>query len=356
MTGLKLLVVLGFVVGGVMLWAMPVFTADAAMTDRARKFINDHVARLRPLETSANLAWWYANISGKDEDFERKESAQNKIDEALADAAAFAEIKTLKQAADKGAIEDPIVARSVSLLYLQYLEKQVDPALLKKMVAKANAVEKAFNNYRAVVDGKEMTDSEVRRVLKESKNSARRRAVWEASKGVGAAVNADLRELVQLRNESARHLGFKNFHALQLYLNEQDGDALLRLFDELDALTAGPFRTAKSEIDARLAADCSVAVDELRPWHYHDPFFQESPAVFNADLDAPFAKADILDVCRRFYASIGLPIDDVIARSDLYEKKGKSPHAFCTDIDREGDVRVLANIVPNECCAWKRTF
>src|SRR5262249_18581881 len=25
----------------------------------------------------------------------------------------------------------------------------------------------------------------------------------------------------------------------------------------------------------------------------------------------------------------------------------KSPHAFCTDIDREGDVRVLANVVPN---------
>jgi peptidyl-dipeptidase A len=45
---------------------------------------------------------------------------------------------------------------------------------------------------------------------------------------------------------------------------------------------------------------------------------------------------------------MGMPIDDVIARSDLYEKPGKSPHAFCTDIDREGDVRVLANIVPNE--------
>jgi peptidyl-dipeptidase A len=49
-----------------------------------------------------------------------------------------------------------------------------------------------------------------------------------------------------------------------------------------------------------------------------------------------------------------LPIDDVIARSDLYEKKGKSPHAFCTDIDREGDVRVLANIVPNEY--WAATM
>jgi peptidyl-dipeptidase A len=84
------------------------------------------------------------------------------------------------------------------------------------------------------------------------------------------------------------------------------------------------------------------------PWHYHDPFFQESPAVFAANLDAPFARADIPAICRRFYASIGLPIEDVLARSDLYEKPGKSPHAFCTDIDRQGDVRVLANIVPNE--------
>ncbi len=26
----------------------------------------------------------------------------------------------------------------------------------------------------------------------------------------------------------------------------------------------------------------------------------------------------------------------MLARSDLYEKPGKNPHAFCTDIDREG--------------------
>ena len=58
--------------------------------------------------------------------------------------------------------------------------------------------------------------------------------------------------------------------------------------------------------------------------------------------------ADIQRICREFYAAIGLPIDDVLARSDLYEKPGKSPHAFCTDIDREGDVRVLANIRPTE--------
>jgi peptidyl-dipeptidase A len=324
------------------------------VTDKARMFIIAHEAKVRPLEVAAGLAWWNANVTGKDEDFKRKEEAQNRIDAALADRATFAALKYLKDAPAARQINDPLLARQIDLLYLQYLEKQVDPELLRQITAKANAVEKAFNVYRAKVDGKEMTDSEVRKILKESKNSNRRQAVWEASKGVGAKVASDLKDLVKLRNQAAVALGFKNFHALQLYLNEQDGPTLLKLFDDLDALTREPYRAAKAEIDEKLAVACGVNPAALMPWHYHDPFFQESPAVFTANLDAPFAKADILDICRRFYASIGLPIEDVLARSDLYEKPGKSPHAFCSDIDREGDVRVLGNIVPNEY--WASTM
>jgi peptidyl-dipeptidase A len=141
---------------------------------------------------------------------------------------------------------------------------------------------------------------------------------------------------------------------MQLSLAEQSQEQVLKLFDELDALTREPFAKAKAEIDGRLSQMLTIPVDELQPWHYHDPFFQESPAVFDADLDAVYAKVDILKLCRDFYAGIGLPIDDVIARSDLYERKGKSPHAFCTDIDREGDVRVLANITPSE--QWMGTM
>ncbi len=313
--------------------------------ERARKFVKAHEAKLRPLEVESNLAWWNANVSGKDEDFKKKEEAQNRIDEALADPVTFRELKEIKT---NGGIDDPILAREIDVLYLAYLEKQVDPALLKKIVALSNKVEKAFNVFRARVDGKEMTDSEVRKVLKTSKDSEQRRAVWEASKAVGALLESDLRALVKLRNQAAVKLGYKNYHALQLFLNEQNSDELIKLFDELDELTREPFRAAKSEIDAKLAADCNVKVDELMPWHYQDPFFQESPAVFAANLDAPYADADLPKLCSVFYASIGLPIEDVLGRSDLYEKKGKSPHAFCTDIDRQGDVRVLGNIVKNE--------
>jgi peptidyl-dipeptidase A len=311
---------------------------------KARAFIDEHVRTVAPKERAAALTWWNANISGRDEDFQAKERAQNELDAALSNPEKFTLLKEL----NGSSIPDPMVARQIAVLYLIYLEKQVDPRLLQQITAKANAIEKAFNAYRASVDGRSITDSEVRRVLKESRTSAERQSVWVGSKGVGPLVEADLKALVKLRNEAARKLGFPNYQALQLHLNEQSQEQILKLFDELDDLTREPFRKLKVEIDTKLAAQCGVLVDELRPWHYHDPFFQESPAIFAADFDSVYSHADILKLCRTFYSGIGLPIEDVIARSDLYEKPGKSPHAFCTDIDRNGDVRVLANIVPNE--------
>jgi peptidyl-dipeptidase A len=317
---------------------------------RAAQFLQMHEATVRPLEIEVNRLWWTANISGNDDDYRKKEEAETRLDVRLSDPKTFAELKAIKE----GRLSDPLVSRQIAVLYLQYLAKQVDPELLKAMLAKSNAVEKAFNVYRPKVDGKEMSDNDVREVLRHSTDSARRRAVWEASKGVGRILEPDLKELVKLRNQSARKLGFKDYHVMQLFLGEQSQEQVLRLFDELDALTRGPFQTAKAEIDAALAKSYGITVDDLRPWHYHDPFFQESPEVFGDNSDAVYAAVEILKVCREFYAGIGLPVDDVLRRSDLYEKPKKNPHAFCNDIDRQGDVRVLANIVPNK--EWLATM
>jgi len=56
---------------------------------------------------------------------------------------------------------------------------------------------------------------------------------------------------------------------------------------------------------------------------------------------------DLVDATRKYYESMGMSIDDILANSDMLEKDGKSPHAFCTHIDREGDVRVLCNMKDN---------
>ncbi len=329
---------------------IPAQTKSTSLDVQAQRIVDQHVDQVRPLEIALNRAWWEANTTGSDQAFAAKVAAQNALDKALGDKARFAALKQLRD----GTVVDPLLKRQIQLLYLVYLEKQVEPKLLEQMTATANAIEKAFNVYRAVVDNQSLSDSQVRDVLSTSSDQQMRRKAWEASKGVGAAVEQDLKRLVSLRNQAARSLGFADFHDMSLRLNEQSQADVLKLFDELDELTRQPFASMKEDIDRRLAAKYGISPSELLPWHYHDPFFQQPPAVYETNVDAVFAKTNILAICSRFYAGIGLPIDDVLQRSDLYEKPGKSPHAFCTDIDREGDVRVLANIVPNEY--WMTTM
>jgi peptidyl-dipeptidase A len=95
-------------------------------------------------------------------------------------------------------------------------------------------------------------------------------------------------------------------------------------------------------------------VSSIRPWHYDDLFFQEVPKVFEIDVDRFYRGRDILDIVERFYSGLDLEVGDIIARSDLYEKQGKDQHAFCTDIDRKGDIRILANIKDDEM--WTGTM
>ncbi|MCG8450558.1 MAG: M2 family metallopeptidase [Pirellulales bacterium] len=316
----------------------------------AEEFIREYETTVRPLNIASATAWWNANTTGDDEDFAAKEAIENRLNEVLSSPEQFDRLKKIRE----GAIEDPKLARQIELLYMTYLEKQVDLEILKRISSKETSIEKTFNTFRATIGEESFTDSQVRQVLRDSQDSAKRKQIWEASKEVGTKVASDLRELVLLRNQAARRLGFDNFHAMQLEINEQKQAQVLELFDQLDQLTRGPFARAKQEIDARLAEDYGISVDQLRPWHYHDPFFQEPPAIYHVDINAPFANTDILRICREFYRGIGLPIEDVIDRSDLYEKPKKSPHAFCIDVDREGDVRVLANITPTEY--WMSTM
>lgn len=313
----------------------------------ARSFIREYETKVRPVENDLSRAWWNANVSGNDEDYKVKEQTQNKLDALLSDSAQFGRLEKIRRDLAAGSEKpDALLVRQVEVLYLAYKAKQLDAALLMRISALENEVERKFNVFRAQVDGREMTDSEVMKVLKTSQDSEQRRKVWEASKAVGSAVVADLRAVVRLRNEAAVKLGFRDYFEMQLTLAEQEPAEVLRLFDELYELTREPFAKVKAEIDARLAANCGITVPDLRPWHYQDRFFQESPAIDDVDLDTCYATVDIAALTRDFYASFGLPVDGILARSDLYEKPGKCPHGFCCDVDREGDVRILENIVP----------
>src|SRR2546426_1187297 len=130
-------------------------------------------------------------------------------------------------------------------------------------------------------------------------------------------------------------------------LDELDERELFGLLDELERGTRPLFEAYKRDLDGRLARRFGTPVEDLRPWHYGDPFFQEAPAP-EYDLDPCFKGLELDRLTERFFGAIGLEVRDLLERADLYERPGKSQHAFCLSVDRASDIRVLCNLRPNE--------
>jgi peptidyl-dipeptidase A len=314
------------------------------MEKELREFISRLEAKAKPLMKEANLAAWNASVSGKDEDYTKSEQLQIKVSNLFANKEDFAELKRIRES---NLVTDSLLNRQIIVLYNAYLDNQVDTVKLAEKIRLETEIEKKFSNFRADVDGKQLTDNGIEDVLRNSTSSVELQKVWEAHKKIGTVVSDDIIKLVKLRNAIARELGFSNYHEMSLKLSEQDPAEISSLFDELESLTRDSFIQLKDEIDTYLARRDNIKKENLMPWHYQNRFFQEAPAIYSVDLDKYYRDQDIKVLTDAYYNSLGLNIDDILDRSDLYEKPGKNQHAFTTNIDNEGDIRVLCNIKPD---------
>jgi len=345
-----------FVLMGLVLLALAVWAAaakPAAPCDEAsfRQFLQAYEARVMPLSRDAALASFQASISGKDQDYERSAALQIQLNKASADAGEFARLKCFRSG---GQVREPLLKRQLDILYDTYLENQIPAAQMEAMVMLQAQIEQKFNTFRIRLGDQVLSDNDAGTILRTAIDSGRLEKVWKSSKEIGRLVAPDILKLVRLRNAAARQLGFANFQQMQLELGEQDPAQIEALFDELDELTRSSFAGLKRDIDAHLAARCGIASEQLQPWHYQDRFFQQAPVIYPVDLDAYYKDKDLVQIAKTFYAGIGMPVDDVIARSDLFEKPGKYQHAFSSDIDRSGDVRVLCSVKPDS--RWMDTL
>jgi len=321
-------------------------TEKEAMEAQARTFLKTYTEELAELEIRANLAEWQAANSGREEDFAAAATATLAVRKYHSDPAAYQRVRQLRAAASGlGEVE----RRSLELAELAYRRNQLPADLLERMVSLSKEIERLFGTFRAEVDGQRLSNNDLLERLGRETDSGRRQKLWEGLKQVGPVVAGKLVELAELRNQAAGQLGFANFWDMQIRLQEHDPAQLLAIFEELERLTRPAFAAMKTELDAELARRFGVPPAEMLPWHYDNPFFQAAPPSDEVDLDEFYAqlrKEDIVRIARDFYQQVGLPADDILGRSDLYEREGKDQHAFCTSINRAGDVRTLCNIKP----------
>ena len=327
-------------------------TKQAKMKQELADFIKKHDSVLIPLSKETNLAYWNAAISGKAEDWKTAETLQLEMVKLFANKESFARLEEIKIS---GLISDTLMARQLDVLYRQFLMAKADTAKLNEAVRMGTMIEQKYGNFRTEVKGKKLSDNDVEEILRSSKDVNQQKEVWMAQKQIGSVVAEDIKKLVKLRNEIARELGFKNYHSMSLTLSEEDPKEISALFEELDTLTKDAFAGVKGEIDDYFVNYYNLkSKDELMPWNYQNRFFQEAPRIYEVDLDKYYADKNLETLTTEYYAGIGLPIDRMLKNSDLYEKPGKNQHAFCTDIDNSGDVRVLCNIKPNSY--WMNTM
>jgi peptidyl-dipeptidase A len=308
-------------------------------------------AKLRPLDTALAEAWWETSTRSSPEAAQRRERLELERRDLLGDPDAFRAIEAARRKADEF---DPLVARQLDVLHDAFAPHQIDAELRRRIVELEVEVETTFNTFRGEIDGQRVDDNAIADVLRTSDDSAARRAAWEAAKQVGAEVADRVLELARLRNEAARRLGYRDHFALALATSELDEGRLFGTLDEVDQATAAPFDEWKARLDATLAERFGCEPADLRPWHLDDPFFQDPPISGAVDLDPLFEHADVEALTVRSYDGLDLDTRPVLSRSDLYAREGKSQHAFCIHIDREGDVRVLCNVEPNE--RWTETM
>jgi peptidyl-dipeptidase A len=321
------------------------------MTEDFKTFLQTLEEKFIPLYQQSAESQWNAAISGQEADYEKAAGFQFELSKIFTDKADF---ETLKKIKESNTVTEPLLKRQLDIIYNAYAGQQIDTARLKEMIDLQTSIEMKFNTFRANVGGKTLTDNQIEDALTNSTDTKYLEDVWTASKKSGANVAEDVIALVKLRNEVAVELGYKNYHDMSLTLSEQDPAEIEKLFDELDALTRDEFARLKGEVDEFYMKRYKIKKEELMPWHYQNRFFQEAPKIYPADLDALYKDQNIENITMKYFTGIGMDIEGLLANSDLYEKPGKNQHAFCIDIDRSGDVRVLCNIVDNS--KWMNTM
>ena len=314
------------------------------------KLHQSYVSKIAPLNRESKMSWWDSEVIGDDASYAKRVKASDALTAFYNDPDTFAKLKELRQS---GQIKDPMLKRELDTMYFEYLPYQVDPELSKQINAKEAEVERIFNTHRSPVGDKKLTENEVRKLLIESTDNNTVKQAWMGYMALGNDVAQPLHELILLRNKMAKQLGYRDFFAMQLDMQELDEDELMALFDDLDRLTRPAFTELKGQIDDYMAKRFKIDKKDLRPWHLGDLFFQEAPEMYSFDTNSLYKGKDPVKLAQKYFLSMGLDPRAIHERSDLYERPNKSPHAFQETMDRGQDIRLLCNVKPNS--AWMDT-
>ncbi|MGE5381643.1 MAG: M2 family metallopeptidase [Methylocystaceae bacterium] len=304
-------------------------------------FLIHHNRRAAILSGKLNREHFAADTTGRDIHYQNSQRLQEQLTDIYQSAIAYYWLSLLRKS---GLITEPHLKRELELTYLDYLGSQGDRTQLDVIINQQTELERTFAIFRPQWEGKTVTNLDLKNVLASATNEEQLASAWMSGCQIGRIAGPKLINLVKLRNNLAREQGYRDFFQMKLVLNEQNEQELDTIVNQVEMLTCQDYSLYKQQMDTAMAKRYGIPVNQLKPWHYQQIFLQQVPPAYGERLDQYYQPVDITRAIADYFEQLGLPGQRIINDSDLKPREGKYPYAYCMDIDRQGDVRILANL------------
>lgn len=261
----------------------------------------------------------------------------------------------------------PVTARELRFVLLDAANAPAtDRALLAKRMAAEARQSKVQDGFTYCLEpgakgcAKPATANEIDDVLKRATDLGARERAWRASKEIGVPLRAGILELRDLRNATARELGYRDFYALQIADYGMTTDEMMALLDRSIAELRPLFVKLQCWARRALSKRFQKAEPSRIPAHWvGNRWAQSWPGLVpTVELDALFRDKPrewFPRTAEAYYVSMGFsPLPKTFwEKSDLYpvargDARKKNAHATAWHMDLENDVRSLMSITPTE--------
>ncbi len=332
------------------------------------KFLAEYNANYRRLWTEFEGANWNASSNISPENTATKIAASQAMADYVGSHQVIEKLRMIRGRLDLTDFQDRQIEKAWQLAAHQpgTMKSNVD----KLIKTQASLVDSLYTfEYTLNLEGQEsqiLTPNGMDELLLTSRDLSVRQAVWETSKSVGPKLKNGLVETQELRNSTAREMGYSSFFELEVADYDMSSQEMIQLMDEVIAGIMPLYQQLHCWVKHELAARYEVEeVPALIPAHWlGNRWGQEWPGIVDGvDLDAMFRDVQpqwMIEQAERFYTSMSfdpLPLT-FWGRSDLFElpagaDRKKNTHASAWHIDLDQDVRSLMSVKSN--FSWFQT-
>jgi peptidyl-dipeptidase A len=344
-----------------------IFVLAGCMSEKqqAEKILRHYISQkedlIRNYTIESATALWNATVSGKESDYQKLVEVEMAFNQSNQNTSGlFApdkfysisqnvftnekDFQMLKKLKHSGLITDTLLSRQLNVLYQAFMGPQIEIKRYQKLLSSEIKLWNAFSSIKIPIHGKKYGINQIDSIRKYSNDTAQLKMIFDGYQAKGKELAPDIIQMVKDRNEFAANFGYDNFYQLSLEAKDQTPEQIKLLLDDIEFKTRSQFFEAKSVIDKLLAKQFLISKSELQPWLYHDENNSYLPSKFRLKMDSLFRKTDPIKTTEAFLYGIGLPVEDVIANSDLEYRPAKSSINAMINIDFKNDIRLISSI------------